>query len=77
MSETHDWSSRDYVFNPLDGGQRGWASFWEDGRPIPKVDDYLLLRNGDRATRYQVVGERDIDDPEDQHLYDLKFAPRS
>ncbi len=76
---THDYGpgnrhwGHDYSFTPADGGHRGSATGW--GRGIHK-GDYLLLANGDRATRYRVVTIRYYTDPSDMWQAQLAFAPR-
>lgn len=78
MSEqaTHDLTRADYAFRPSDEGQRGHIACWNGLKPRP--GDYLILRNGDQATRYQVV-ETDPClnvDPPTMWMADLTFAPR-
>lgn len=73
---THDLTRTDYAFDPKDRGQRGHIACWSG--PTPHVGDYLILRNGDNSTRYQVTG---VDpcwgvDPPTMWMADLMFAPR-
>ena len=75
-SETHDCTKLDYAFQPKDGGKQGHIACWS-GR-TPREGDYLLLRNGERSTRYRVL---DVDlcmnvDPPTMWMADLEFAPR-
>jgi hypothetical protein len=74
--ETHDWSARDYAFVPRDGGMNGTATFWEDQRNLPHVGDYLILRNGDRTSRYEITGEPTGAGDCTMHTFHLRFAPR-
>jgi hypothetical protein len=76
VSKTYDLSRADYAFDPRDGGQRGHIACWSGKKPRP--GDYLILRNGDRTTRYEVL---DTDpcmnvDPPTMWMSNLKFAPR-
>lgn len=78
MSETvtHDLTQRDYAFTPRDQGQRGSISCWSGRKP--REGDYLLLRNGDRSSRYRVES---VDlcmnvDPPTMWMARLAFAPR-
>lgn len=73
---TYDMTAEDYAFTPLDGGLRGSIACW-NGRS-PKGGDYLILRNGDRSSRYRVT---DVDpcwgvDPPTMWMAGLEFAPR-
>ena len=75
-AETHDCTRLDYAFTPRDDGQRGHIACWSGRKP--REGDYLLLRNGDHATRYRVV---DVDlcmnvDPPTMWMAHLEFAPR-
>src|ERR1700749_1448970 len=55
--ETHDLTRADYSFRPADDGQRGHIASWTATpyRDKPQPGDYLILRNGDETTRYQVI----------------------
>jgi hypothetical protein len=73
---THDLTTVDYAFTPRDGGQRGHIACWSGKKPFP--GEYLILRNGDRSSRYEVV---DVDlcmnvDPPTMWMAELKFMPR-
>lgn len=73
---THDWTSRNYMCAFRNGGQRAGMVFWGDDGPVPRRDDYLILRNRDTTTRYQVV---EINPPwavGDVYSAELAFAPR-
>ncbi len=75
---THDMTHDDYSFTPRDGGQTGSVASWNNLHP--HTGDFLLLRNGDRSTRYQVVGKVDHCwnvDPATMWIAQVKFAPRS
>ena len=76
MSDTHDCTRLDYAFTPEDGGQQGRISCWSGRKP--REGDYLLLRNGERDTRYQVasVDLRVNVDPPTMWMARLVFAPR-
>lgn len=74
---THDLTGTDYSFTPYDGGQRGSIACW-DGRK-PHEGDHLILRNGERTTRYRVES---VDlcmnvDPATMWMAKLTFSPRS
>lgn len=76
MAETFDLTSVDYAFSPYDEGQRGSIACWSGRKP--KGGDYLILRNGDRSSRYQV---KSVDlcmnvDPPTMWMARLAFAPR-
>jgi hypothetical protein len=76
VSATYDLTRTDYAFTPRDGGQTGWISCWTGKKPMP--GDYLILRNGDRTTRYEVT-KTDLCmnvDPPTMWMSDLRFAPR-
>jgi hypothetical protein len=75
-NDTHDCTQLDYAFTPSDGGQVGHISCWSGKKP--RVGDYLLLRNGERSSRYKVTR---VDlcmnvDPPTMWMADLEFAPR-
>lgn len=77
---THDLTGTDYAFSPKDDGQCGHIACWNAlfSRMKPQVGDYLILRNGDGSSRYQVTG---VDrcwnvDPPTMWMADLVFAPR-
>lgn len=74
----HDFTRRkwghDYTFEPIDTGLRGHMSGWKMGI---REGDYLILRNGEATTRYQVETIRYMTDPRDQWFADVRFAPRS
>ena len=65
----------DYQFTPVEGGKKGTMHGWSPKRFTE--GDYLLLKNGDGTTRYQVVKVRWCDDPRDMFFADVVFAPRS
>ncbi|ARV58395.1 hypothetical protein BZZ01_06870 [Nostocales cyanobacterium HT-58-2] len=54
-SQTYDYtqriSGRDYVFESVDNQEKGYMTGW--GKDI-KRGDYIILRNGSSAYRYQV-----------------------
>lgn len=52
-SDVIDWTKRDYVFTPQDGGLKGSVVAWGKS---PRMDDVLALRNGDKASCYRVTG---------------------
>lgn len=54
-SEIVDWTTRDYVFTPHDGGYRGSLMAW--GRR-PRVGTLLALRNKPVSSVYRVVDFR-------------------
>lgn len=79
MSKTHDYTNGTWghdcnILNVLDGGQRLRASGW--GRGI-SAGDYILLKNGEGSTRYQVSSIGYRLDPGDMWFADLHFAPRT
>lgn len=74
--ETYDLTRDDYAFRPANNGRRGHIACWNGMNPRP--GDYLILRNGDQSSRYQVVT---VDpcfgvDPPTMWMADLAFAPR-
>lgn len=54
--ETHGWRGRNYTFTSVDGGQTGRLVFWTDfpNGPTPRVGDFVILRSGERGSRYRV-----------------------
>jgi hypothetical protein len=75
---THDLTQRywghDYIFTPIENGRKGKMTVWN---PNPIYEgDYLLLRNGERSTRYQVDAVKIMTDPPDMMFLDVTFAPR-
>lgn len=74
--ETYDLTRDDYAFDPVDKSQRGHISCWNGLNPRP--GDYLILRNGDQSSRYQVVSADPCFgvDPPMMWMADLAFAPR-
>jgi hypothetical protein len=76
QTPTYDLTGTDYAFTPLDGGLRGSIACWSGRKPW--AGDYLILRNGDRSSRYRVT---DVDlcmnvDPPTMWMAMLEFAPR-
>lgn len=74
--QTYDLTRDDYAFRPAGEGQRGHIACWNGLSPHP--GDYLILRNGAQATRYQVVSTDPClnVDPPTMWMADLAFAPR-
>lgn len=76
---TIDCTRWDYAFTPADGGQRGDIACWTvptGGKP--HEGDWLLLRNGDRSTRYRVTSVNlcmNVDPPT-MWMADVVFDPR-
>lgn len=76
---TIDCTRYDYSFTTRDEGQTGGIACWTvppGGKP--HAGDWLLLRNGDRSTRYRVT-KVDICwnvDPPTMWMADLEFDPR-
>lgn len=76
---THNYAMRyfghDYVFEPIDGGQKGRIMGWGEG--ISK-DDFIILVgvNPSETTRYQFTRIRYYSDPPDMWEGDVVFAPR-
>lgn len=75
---THDYTDRgwghDYTIHTIhDGGQRLSVSGWGDGI---QEGDYLILKNGERGSRYVVSSISYYDDPSDMWKAELTFAPR-
>lgn len=73
---TYDLTAADYAFRPINGGQHGHIDCWNGLNPRP--GDYLILRNGEQTTRYQVT---DVNpclgvDPPTMWMAGLEFAPR-
>lgn len=76
---TFDMTRDDYAYRPVDEGERGLRgsiACW-NGRK-PQAGDYLILRSGDRGSRYRVTS---VDlcmnvDPPTMWMAKLEFAPR-
>jgi hypothetical protein len=77
-TRTHDYTVRgkgwDYRISTVrEGGKtleaQGWGEGIHDG-------DLLVLPNGDRSTRYEVVSIRYYPDPPDMWSAVLRFTPR-
>lgn len=74
-----DCTRYDYAFTPRDNGQAGNIACWtvpSGGKP--RDGDWLILRNGDRSSRYRVT-KVDICwnvDPPTMWMADLAFDPR-
>lgn len=77
---THDYTKsnrgwgHDITIKPDETGHSIEAMGW--GRGLKKYD-YILLSNGDQATRYQISTISYCKDPTDMFSADLKFAPRA
>ena len=76
-AQTLDCTRLNYAFTPRKGdGLEGHIVCWSGRKP--REGDYLILRNGDRSTRYRVT-EVDLCmnvDPPTVWMADLEFAPR-
>ena len=77
---TIDCTRYDYAFTPRDEGQRGTITCWTvppGGKPKP--GDYLLLKNGQRSSRYQVESTNPCwgVDPATMWISRVSFAPRT
>lgn len=75
---THDWRSRQYALTTHDEGRTIALVCWSDfpHGPLPGVGDYLILRNGDGSTRYQVDRVESALAEGDVHAVRCTFAPR-
>lgn len=53
----HDMTKVDYSFTPLDAGVYGHIASWSAWRRAdkPRPGDQLILRNGERTSRYRVI----------------------
>lgn len=76
--KTHDYTLRifghDYVIHRIiDGGKMLEMSGW--GRNI-KMNDFILLSNGESSTRYKVNRIEYERDPQDMWNMTASFAPR-
>jgi hypothetical protein len=76
--QTHDYTRRCYghdysIRQAADGGTRLRMTGWGVGIV---AGDYLILRNGDGTTRYQVEQIDYCNDPRDMWFADVAFAPR-
>lgn len=76
--QTHDYTRRYYghdysIRQAADGGTRLRMTGWGVGIV---AGDYLILRNGDGTTRYQVEQIDYCNDPRDMWFADVAFAPR-
>lgn len=67
----HDicWSERGIIGGGAQLHAQGWGMGIEQG-------DFLILRNGDGTTRYQVEKVEYYRDPADMFSVELRFAPR-
>lgn len=76
---THDYTKdrrgwgHDLIFKPIDGGQQADATGWGSGI---EAGDFMLLSNGNDATRYYVESVTYYRDPPDMWQAKLWFAPR-
>ncbi len=82
MSKTVDLTHCEYTFRPirrprLPHGGRLFV-FGEQGIPYLSPGDFVLLRNGERTTRYRVTNRRDFGPSADNHDFacDVEFVPR-
>ena len=75
-AKTLDWTRRHYTLQIYDGGQRLFMVAWSDDGPMPRDGDYLILRNGERQTRYRVDECRSTMSEGDVCTLRLTFAPR-
>lgn len=76
--ETHDFSVRgwghDYVIHKVKHeGRVLEVSGWTRGI---KKGDYLIMKNGERTTRYRTAQIEYCSDPSDMFFATLEFAPR-
>lgn len=76
--KTHDYTHRhwghDYAIMKVeDDGQRLRLMGWGIGI---KKNDYLLLQQGARGTRYQVAEVKYLGNPRDMWKINATFAPR-
>jgi len=75
--ETHDYTDRywghDYTFRPIDNGVKGELMGWGMGI---NSDDYIIIKNGDGSTRYQIDEIKYFADPKDMWKATATFAPR-
>lgn len=73
----HDYTARywghDYTFDPKDGGMKGRMMGWGHGI---EAGHFLIIQNGEAATRYRVDAIRYMGDPPDMWSADVSFAPR-
>jgi len=79
MSKTHDYTTpawgHDYViWDIIDGGNTLKMSGWGFGL---RKGHFLLLRNGNDSTRYQIAEIEYLDDPRDMWRITATFAPRT
>lgn len=78
---THDFGpgnrswGHDYTVNQIiDGGQRLRLTGWG---PCMNVGDYILLANGQRASRYRIAEYKPVMDVDDMWRAVVDFAPRT
>lgn len=75
--KTHDYTKprwgHDYTFSPVNGGLKGELMGWGMGI---EAGDYLIIRNGDGSSRYQVDEIEYFADPKDMWKATATFAPR-
>ena len=76
--QTHDYRvsywGHDYSFKTYDNGQTLELIGWGQGI---KKNDYLLLKNGNDSTRYQIKSIKYQSNPSDMWFATARFAPRS
>lgn len=77
---TLDVGAYNYSFRPREDGQVGSFACWTPplgGRP--SEGDFLILRNGQRTTRYRIesLGHCMHADPPTMWMAELRFAPRA
>jgi hypothetical protein len=70
---TRMWGD-DYNFTPKDGGMTGKIIAWKNGI---SNHDYLILKNGNSTTRYEITSIQYESDPPDMFVAEVKFAPRN
>ncbi|CAN5423317.1 hypothetical protein BH09ACT9_BH09ACT9_00500 [soil metagenome] len=76
--KTHDytvpyWGHAFHVSTIVNGGKRIKGSYHGDRM---SVGDYVLLPNGERASRYQITKLRWTITVDDMYFFEAKFAPR-
>lgn len=76
MVNTHTFSGLwgdNYIFTPINKGLKGSILGWRAGLG---EGDYVILKNGDKTTRYQIEEISYYSDPTDMFKASVKFAPR-
>jgi len=73
--DTHDFTHGNYVYNPYDGGIRGYMVGWKVG---VNDGDFVIIRNGDKdSSRYRIEGIEYLGHSFEMFSAKIAFHPRS